>query len=158
MRKFLQNVCNGPFFETSRRILLVERVNHFSLKLEFWGREIFSVKWSPRLCNNDDKGQVCFKKALAWLHQWPVSHLELTHWSRDKMTAIFQETFSDGFSWMKMYEFWLKFHWSLFLRVQITLFQHCSDNGLAPNRQQAIICPNDGLLYWCIYASISLHE
>ena len=32
-----------------------------------------------------------------------------------------QTTFSNVFSWMKMYEFWLKFHWSLFLRVQLTI-------------------------------------
>ena len=25
----------------------------------------------------------------------------------------------------KMFEFWLKFHWSLFRRVQLTIFQHC---------------------------------
>ena len=34
----------------------------------------------------------------------------LTHWGRDKMAAIFQTTFSNVFSWMKMYEFQLKFH------------------------------------------------
>ena len=50
--------------------------------------------------------------------------IELTHWGRDKMAAIFQMTFSDGFSWMKMYEFWLNFHWNLFLGVQLTIFQH----------------------------------
>ena len=33
----------------------------------------------------------------------------LTHWGRDKMAAIFQTTFSSGFSWMKMYEFRLTF-------------------------------------------------
>ena len=44
----------------------------------------------------------------------------LTHWGRDKMAAIFQTTFS----WMKIYEFRSKFHWSLFLRVQLTIFQH----------------------------------
>ena len=27
------------------------------------------------------------------------------------MAAIFQTTFSNGFSWMKMYELWLTFHW-----------------------------------------------
>ena len=48
----------------------------------------------------------------------------LTHWDQDKMAAIFQTTFSNGFLWMKMYEFWLKFHWSLFLRVQLTISQH----------------------------------
>ena len=48
----------------------------------------------------------------------------LTHWGRDKMAVIFQTTFSNGFSWMKMYEFRLTFHWSLFLRVQLTIFQY----------------------------------
>ena len=33
-----------------------------------------------------------------------------------------------------------------------------SDNALAPNRQQAIIWSNDGLVYWCIYASLGLNE
>ena len=50
--------------------------------------------------------------------------LLLTHWGRDKMAAFFQTTFSNDFSWMKMYEFWLTFHWSLFLGVQLTIFQH----------------------------------
>ena len=42
---------------------------------------------------------------------------ELTHWGRDKMDAISQTE-------MKMFEFRLKFHWSLFPRVQLTIFQH----------------------------------
>ena len=33
-----------------------------------------------------------------------------------------------------------------------------SDNGLALNRQQAIIWSNIGMLYWCIYVSFSLNE
>ena len=48
------------------------------------------------------------------------SHL-LTHWGWDKMATIFQTTFSNAFPWMKMYDFWLKFHWSLFIRVQLTI-------------------------------------
>ena len=50
----------------------------------------------------------------------------LTHWGRDKMAAIFQTTFSNAFSWMKMHEFRLRFHWSLFLRLELTIFQHWS--------------------------------
>ena len=42
----------------------------------------------------------------------------LTHWGRDKMAFILQTTLSNAFSWMKMLEFGLKFHWSLFLRLQ----------------------------------------
>ena len=48
----------------------------------------------------------------------------LTHWGRDKMAAIFQATFSTPFSWMKKFELRFKFHWDLFLRVQLTIFQH----------------------------------
>ena len=48
----------------------------------------------------------------------------LTHWGRDKMDAVSQTTGSNAFSWMKMYWFWLKFHWTLFPRVQLTIFQH----------------------------------
>ena len=44
------------------------------------------------------------------------------------MDAILQTTFSNAFSWMKMYEFRLKF---------IGL-----DNDLAPTRRQAIIWTN----------------
>ena len=47
-------------------------------------------------------------------------HRHLTHWGRDKMDAISQTTFSNAFPWMKIFEFRLKFHWSLFLRVQLT--------------------------------------
>ena len=35
-----------------------------------------------------------------------------------------QTTISHAFSGMKMYEFRLRFHWSLFLRFELTIFQH----------------------------------
>ena len=47
----------------------------------------------------------------------------LTHWGRDKMAAISQMTLSNGFSWMKMLEFRSRFHWSLFPRVKLKIFQ-----------------------------------
>ena len=39
-----------------------------------------------------------------------------THWGRDKIDAISQKTFWNAFSWMKMNEFCLGFHWSMFLK------------------------------------------
>ena len=45
-------------------------------------------------------------------------------WGRYKMAAISQTTFLNAFSWMKIYEFLLQFHLSLFLRVRLTIFQH----------------------------------
>ena len=53
---------------------------------------------------------------------WPAR--ALTHWGREKMAAISQTTFSSAFSWMKLYEFHLRFHWSLFPRFELTIFQH----------------------------------
>ena len=48
----------------------------------------------------------------------------LTHWGRDTMADISQTTFSNAFSWMKIHQFRLIFHWSLFLRIELTIFQH----------------------------------
>ena len=48
----------------------------------------------------------------------------LTHWGRDKMAAIFLTTFSNAFSWMKMYEFRLRFHWNVFRRFELTIFHY----------------------------------
>ena len=39
------------------------------------------------------------------------------------MAAISQTIFPDAFFWMKSFVFWLKFHWSVFLRVQLTISQ-----------------------------------
>ena len=39
----------------------------------------------------------------------------------DKMAAVSQTIFSDASSLMKMSVFWLKFHWILFLRTQLTI-------------------------------------
>ena len=39
----------------------------------------------------------------------------------DKKATISQTTFSNAFSWMKMLEFQFKFHWKLFLCVQLTI-------------------------------------
>ena len=51
---------------------------------------------------------------------WPTSMLlyDITR------THIFQTTFSNAFSCLKMYEFGLRFHWNLFLRFELTIFQH----------------------------------
>ena len=61
-------------------------------------------------------------------HQQASSHalqlLDFTHFSLDKMAAISQATFSDTFSWIKIFIFWCEFHGSLFLRVQLTICQH----------------------------------
>ena len=77
---------------------------------------VIKIKWTGPTC------ALCFADLQQMVILEPV--LILTHWGRDKMAAIFQTTVSNGFSWMKMFEFWLTFHWSLFLGVLLTIFQH----------------------------------
>ena len=38
----------------------------------------------------------------------------LTHWCWDKIAAISHKTYSNAFSWLKIYKLSLNFHWSLF--------------------------------------------
>ena len=86
--------------------------------LTHWGVETY--RWlSEKLLN----GKPLPKRTLIYC-ELNQRHLLLTHWSRDKMGAISQTTSSSAFSWMKILEFRLKFHWSLFLRVHLTISQH----------------------------------
>ena len=48
----------------------------------------------------------------------------LTHWGWHQIDAISQTTLSNAFPRMKMNEFRLGFHWSLFLKFELTIFQH----------------------------------
>ena len=60
------------------------------------------------------------------------------------MAAVSQTTFSNEFSRMKIYGVWLKFHWSLFLGVQLTITHHYLNQWW--------------LVYRYIYVSLSLSE
>ena len=68
--------------------------------------------------------QFCTKPSIYFIYKKTQRNVSLTHWGRVKMDAVSQTTLSNAFSWMKMLEFRLRFHWSLFLRVQLTIFQH----------------------------------
>ena len=48
----------------------------------------------------------------------------LTPLSLDSMATISQRIFSDAFSWMKNFVFWLEIYWRLFPRVQFIIIQH----------------------------------
>ena len=73
------------------------------------------------------------------------------------MVAILQTTFWNAFSWMKMYEFQLKFHWSWFVRVQLTIYQHWFRKWLGAG-QATSHCLNQWRLdYRRIYASFGLN-
>ena len=82
----------------------------------------------------------------------------LTHWGRDKMAAISQTTLSNAFSWMRMLEFWLKFHWSKCLGVHLTIFQHWFRWWLGADQATSHYLNQWWLVYWRIYASLGLNE
>ena len=69
--------------------------------------EMLSGKWWPFVSK-------CYYLSQRWpntlTHVWPCINVLMT--------------FSDAFLYMKNYEFWQIFDWSLFLRVQLTIAQH----------------------------------
>ena len=66
------------------------------------------------------EGQSVMRNKNYWLHLISI----VTHLYLDKMAAILQMIYLDAFTRMKSLVFWLKFHWSLLLRVQLTIIQH----------------------------------
>ena len=82
----------------------------------------------------------------------------ITHCGRDNMAAIFQTTFTNTFSSTKMLEFRLKFHWSLFLRVQLTIFQHWFRYWLVADQATSHYLNQCWLDNRRIYASLGLND
>ena len=74
------------------------------------------------------------------------------------MDAFSQTTFSNDFSWMKMYAYRLKFHWSLFLRVQLAISQHWFRLWLGTDQATSHYLDQWWLDYRRIYASVRLNE
>ena len=59
---------------------------------------------------------------------------------------------------MKMFEFRLEFHWNLFLRVQLTIFQHWFRWWLGAVQATSHYLKQWWLIYRRIYASLGLNE
>ena len=57
-----------------------------------------------------------------------------------------------------MYEFRLKIHWTLFLRVQLTIFQHWFRQWLGAGQATSHYLNQWWLVHWRIYASLGLDE
>ena len=92
---------------------------------------------------------------MIWVDWTPCATI-LTNWCRDEMDAISQTTFSSAFSWMKMSEFQLKFHWSLFRRVQLTMLKYRFRLWLGAVQSTSHYGNQWSLLYRRIYASLGL--
>ena len=82
----------------------------------------------------------------------------LSHWGLNKMDAISQTTFSNAFYLMKMCEFWLKLHWSLFPRVQLRVFQHWFRLWLGAMQATSHYLNQWWSAHRCKYVSFGLNE
>ena len=120
-----------------------------------WGTNEYRAADQSYQSNHGDYHQT-HPPSLSWSCR--MSGMSLTHWCRDKMAAISQTILSDSFSWMKMLKLRLKFHWSLFLRVQLTLFQHWFRLWLGAGQATSHYLNQWWLVYWRIYASLGLNE
>ena len=80
------------------------------------------------------------------------------HWGPDKINTISQTTFSNAFYWIKIYEFRLRFHWSLLLRFKLTIFQHWFKYWLGADQATSHYLNQWWLVHWHIYASLGLSE
>ena len=100
-----------------------------------------------------------YRRICGWdiVYKWLYIFI-LTHWGRYKMAAILQTTFSNAFSWMKMYELRLKFHGSLFLGVQLIITQHWCKLWHGADQATSHYLNQWWLVSWCIYASLCLNE
>ena len=65
--------------------------------------------WQPMNIFSWNTCYVCWLKHISPWTKWP---------------PFWQTTFWNAFSWMKSFVFWIEFHWSVFLRVQLTITQH----------------------------------
>ena len=79
----------------------------------FWISWLMMTQW----CKESGHQQSCYGPSSPVMFQF-------THLPLNKMAAFLQTIFSNAFLWMKSFVFWLKFHWILFLRVQLIISQH----------------------------------
>ena len=86
-------------------------------------------------------------------HMVSLGRNELTHWGRDKWPP-----FSNAFSWMKMYQIRFRFHWSLFLRFELTISQHWFISWLGAGQATSHYLNQWWLVHRRIYASPGLNE
>ena len=108
--------------------------------------QVLSLQWEPLYVE---------MRSLYWIrHQTPPS------WMWYKIARLTLRQVLNGHLETKLPTFFFRRYfrciflnknvWILFLKAQLVIIQHCSDNGLAPNRRQVIIWTDHGLNWWCI--------
>ena len=59
-----------------------------------------------------------------WRHMASLCHNKLIHWGQYKIANVLQTPLSKAYSWMKISILGFKFHWSLFLRIELRICHH----------------------------------
>ena len=124
------------------------RSPHIGLVSAFHLIKAYTWLFSDRKCGYalDVNGGMWYKNTIS------------KNWWRDKMAAISQAMFWNAFSWMKMYEFCLRCHQSLFPRVQLTIFQHWFRQWFGVVQATRHYMNQWLLVYWRIYESPGINE
>ena len=123
----------------------------------------------PTYISSHHHQQLACQEQLRWLHNslinFSKNKADILSWQTPintlrprQMDAIAQRTFSNAFSWMNMFEFLLKFHWSLFPRVELTIFQYWFRLWLGADQATSHYLNQWWLDYRRIYASLGLNE
>ena len=127
-RFVLQSPINNmpAFVQIMRTYLMLMKLNYFlqsvaiTTLIFFWNLS-FNLYVKRNCFRNTESGSHLSIGSTRQLSD-KVHCFAWTHWGRDKMAAISQTISSNAFSWMKISEFRLRFHWSLFLRFELTIF------------------------------------
>ena len=134
-----------------RRRLISKKMHHIHHRIKYVAcirKKESSVKELAKCINNHPR--ICF---LLYIVQTRLNSSPL-----DKMAAMYQKIFSDAFSWMKSL-----YHYQKFTDVcsEGPNRQKASiglDNGLTPNRRQAIIWTDADYSHWRIYVALGGDE
>ena len=114
--------------------------------------------WLENVSSWNDISQHYFEALNVTGYTWGILVKMIFNTLRSRqMATIFQIIYSNEFSWMKLYEFQLKFHWILFLRVQLTIFQHWLRSWLGADQVISHYLNQWWLHYWHIFASLGLN-
>ena len=105
-------------------------------------------RFSPRKCISE-----CFCKMAAILFQ--PQFVKYNYWCNSCLFCCFLKEFCIDYDDIMSF---VLYSMSYRKVVKPSCLHPDFDNGLVPTRRQAIILTNDGLVYWCIYASLSLNE
>ena len=90
--------------------------------------------WRPFCPGGDEITHLCITDGYSFgfnFTQW-ACFLKYQVWG--KMAAVLETTLSNTFSGMKIFDFQIKFHWTMFHGYNWQLASIGTDNNLAPNR------------------------